>query len=107
MKKPNVVNVLNGQKASFETMPREMEIESYHGKIVNKKMYAKAIDQITGNLEVVDWKKCKKRFPYLCDIDFPVISDNKSIDLLIGVDYAELHVSLKDMLANPGSPLPG
>jgi hypothetical protein len=46
-------------------------------------------------MEAVDWNKFSEKFEHLKYIQFSKAGKSKTVDLLIGVDYPELHISLK------------
>ena len=90
------VNVLNGQTETFETTPVEVELESLDGN-VKTKLSAFTAERVTGDMEVISWKKHAARWSHLKGIQFPNPGIRPIVDLLIGVDYAELHFSFKDI----------
>lgn len=51
------VNVLNGKQEVLETMPVTLGIES-ENRQVKMQIYANTIDNVTGNLQAVDWNDC-------------------------------------------------
>lgn len=60
---------------------------------------------MTGNLRVVDWNDHVHKWPHLQHIDLPKVCSRPIVDLLIGMDYQDLHFSLKDVRGNPGEPM--
>ena len=58
------VNVLNGQRDSFETMPVEFELESLDGRIkVSATGYT--TEKVTGDLQPVDWNQYAAKWKHL------------------------------------------
>lgn len=72
-----MVNVLNGQVETFESKPVEFELESLNGRI-NMTVNAYTANRVTGDMSVFDWNRCKQRWPYLRNIDFPTAQKGKS-----------------------------
>ena len=98
------VNVLNGQTETFETTPVEVELESLDGN-VKTTISAFTAERVTGNMKVIDWGKYAAKCTHLKAIQFPNPGIRPIVDLLIGVDYAELHYSFKDVRGQPGEPV--
>ena len=90
------VNVLNGQVETFETQPVNIELESLNGS-VSRKVTAYTANRVTGNMAIFDWNKCKKRWPYLREIDFPRSTKRQIVDVLIGLDCADLHCAIEEV----------
>ena len=98
------VNVLNGQAESFNTKPVSVELKSVTGSlslIVN----AYTVDRVTGNMHVVDWNKYKKQWPHLRNIDFPSSTRRPIVDMLIGLDCADLLYAIEEVRGRPGEPI--
>ena len=98
------VNVLNGQEDTFETMPVECGIESLDGRI-NMKITAFTANRVTGNMKAVNWARYTKNWNHLKDIKFRYLGPRRIVDILIGIDYADLHYSIKDVRGKPGEPV--
>ena len=98
------VNVLNGQEDTFETMPVECGIESLDGRI-NVKITAFTANRVTDNMKTVNWARYAKDWIHLKDIKFPYVGPRPIVDILIGIDYADLHYSIKDVRGKPGEPV--
>ncbi len=98
------VNVLNGQVETFLTMPVEFELESLDGK-VNTKIAAYTTEKVTGDMKVVNWNKHATKWKHLENIQFPVIASKPLVDILIGLDYADLHYSVQDVRGQPNEPI--
>ena len=98
------VNVINGQVEVFETTPVEFGLESLDRQ-VDTMIAATTIKQVTGDLQVIDWNVFAKKWPHLVDIEFPKFGKRTKIDLLIGVDQVDLHLSLRDICGKPGEPI--
>ncbi|CAB4034781.1 Hypothetical predicted protein, partial [Paramuricea clavata] len=98
------VNVLNGQIETFLTMPVEFKLESLDGK-VNTTMEAYTTEKVTGDMKVVNWNQYATKWSHLKDIEFPVIASKPFVDILIGLDYADLHYSVKDVRGQVNEPI--
>ena len=98
------VNVLNGQTETFETTPVEVELESLDGN-VKSIINAFTAERVTGNMKVIDWGKYAAKCTHLKGIQFPNPGIRPIVDLLIGIDYAQLHYSVKDVRGQPGEPI--
>ena len=61
--------------------------------------------EVTGDLQVVDWKNEASRWKHLKGIEFPSVGVRPTVDILIGLDYAELHFSIKDVRGRTGEPI--
>ena len=94
------VNVLNGKIETFETTPVEFIIESLDGNAFN--VIAFTTNRVTGNMGVTDWSRCAEQWPHLQGIAFHQLGSRPIVDLLIGLDYADLHYSFKDIRGEPG-----
>ena len=98
------VGVLNGQKKIFDTLSVDVELCSMNNKI-NMVINAFTTEKVTGDLTVVDWQKHSQRWPHLKSINFPKIGPHRKVDMLIGIDYADLHLSKKEIRGEPGQPI--
>ena len=98
------VNVFNGQEDTFETMAVECGIESLDGRI-NMKITAFIANRVTGNMKVVNWTRYANNWNHLKDIKFPYLGLRPIVDILTGIDYADLHYSIKDVRGKPGEPV--
>ena len=98
------VNVLNGQEDTFETIPVECGIESLDGRI-NMNITAFTANRVTGNMKAVNWARYTKNWNHLKDIKFRYLGPRRIVDILIGIDCADLHYSIKDVRGKPGEPV--
>ena len=98
------VNVLNGQTETFETTPVEVDLESLDGN-VKTTINAFTAERVTGNMKVIDWGKYTTNCTHLKGIQFPNPCIRPIVDLLIGIDYVELHYSFKDVRGQLGEPI--
>ena len=56
-------------------------------------------------MRVVDWSRCAEQWPHLQGIAFHQLGSRPIVDLLIGLDCADLHYSFKDIRGEPGEPI--
>ena len=98
------VNVLNGQIETFETKPIDVTLQSVAGN-VSMKINAYTVNKVTGNMPVVDWNRYKQQWPHLRNIDFPASSRKVIVDVLIGLDCADLLYAIEERRGKPGDPI--
>ena len=60
---------------------------------------------VTGNYRVKDWSKQQSRWPHLSPCSFPKPAGDGTVDMLIGVDNADLYLSMVDIRAENGGPV--
>ena len=98
------ISVLNGRSESLETMPVEFGLESIDGK-VDIKFHTFTADRVTGNMKAFNWRSFANKWNHLKGIAFPIIGARPIIDILIGIDYANLHCSIQERKGKPGKPI--
>ena len=87
----------------FETSNVELSILDKH-KTVAYKINALTTNNVTSNLEVVDWNIRKSQYKHLKDVVFPE-PNGKKIDILIGIDNIDLHRVIKEVYGKQGDPI--
>jgi len=95
------VSMLNGHHENFRTSSVTVDLCSLNGRICA----AFTTDNVTGSLEVVSWQKFKNNCNHLHGINFPKIEAYSKIDMLIGLDYTDLHFACQDVCGRPGGPI--
>ena len=98
------VNVLNGQAETFDTKPVNVELKSITGS-VSMVVNAYTVNRVTGNMHVVDWNKYKQQWPHLGNINFPPSPKKSIVDMLIGLDCADLLYAIEERRVRPGEPI--
>ena len=98
------VSVLNGHVASFDSMPVEFDVSSVSSE-ETVHMQAETLSRVAGDFRPVNWRKRKRHFDHLAHIDFPALGQKPIVDLLIGLDYSDLHRSIQDICGEPGDPI--
>ena len=56
-------------------------------------------------MPVVDWNKYKLQWPHLLNIDFPGTTTRPVVDMLIGLDCADLIYAIREVRGKPGEPI--
>ena len=96
------VDVLNGHTEVLETMPADLILESVDRKLC-KPMSAFAVNKVAGDMKVIDWAREAQKWHHSRNIKFQSIQ-RETVDMLIGVHYPELHLSVQEIHSQPGQP---
>ena len=96
------VGVLNGTTENFRTSSVDFAISTMDRK-KSFKISAMTTDRVTGDLKPVDWKHHAEDFPHLKSIPFWK-PNSGTIDILIGLDYAFLHQTVKEVYGGSNEP---
>ena len=94
------MNVLNGHIETFETTPVSFKLSNLKGD-VSATVTAYTANKVTGNMAVVNWNKYSKQWPHLKNIYFPISAKRPIVDILIGMDCADLHCSIEEVRGEP------
>ena len=98
------VNVLNGQVETFETKPINVELMSITGN-VSTMVSACTEARVTGNMPFVEWNKFKQQWFHIRNIDFPVSATKPVVDMLLGLECADLLYAMQEVRGKPGEPI--
>ncbi|XP_052809477.1 uncharacterized protein LOC128237941 [Mya arenaria] len=98
------VNVINGKTERFDTMEANFTLLDT-SKNFEIEMTVQTTKNVTGRLQASDWNRNAKKWSHLQGINFPRIGKRSKVDLLIGLDYVELHRSLGEIQSENGSPV--
>ena len=99
------VHALNDTVDTFQSMPLNIEIESVDGQF-SKEISVKTCPQkVTGNYRVVNWTEHQTKWPHLTQCSFAKPANDGLVDLLVGIDNAELHYSHVDLRGKSGGPI--
>ena len=98
------VKGLNNNQEKLDSSVVEFMINSLNGKVC-KPASAKMTERVNGNMQVVDWSLYKSKWKHLKGIKVPQVGPRPIVDLLIGVDQADLLYSLEDVRGKPGEPI--
>ena len=69
------------------------------------KVTALTTGKVTGNMRTMDWTTCADKWPHLRNIKFHKLGPRPIVDMLIGLDCADLHFSLQDVRGESGQPI--
>ena len=97
------VGVLNGGCERFETQPVNFSLRSLDGSL-SKNVTAYTAKNVTEDLQAVPWEQIKQKWSYLAKISFPIIK-SRQVDMLIGLDYLELHQNIQEVCGPPEEPI--
>ncbi|XP_052778542.1 uncharacterized protein LOC128215986 [Mya arenaria] len=99
------VNVLNGRCEELDTMNVTFKLNNVDDRDLELNITAVTTIEVTGKLKPTDWSQNVHRWAHLKGIKFPKLGKKPKIDLLIGLDHAELHRSLEEIVGEPNSPI--
>ena len=99
------VHVLNDTVETFQSMPLRIELESVDGRFTKEISVKTCPRKVTGGYRVVNWRECKSKWPHLLQCDFAKPANDGLVDLLIGIDNADLHYSHVDLRGQDGGPI--
>ena len=63
------------------------------------------VDRVTGNMLVVNWNNFKTQWAHLKNIDFPSPTSRPVVDMLIGLDCADLLYAMQEVRGRPVEPI--
>ena len=87
------VHVLNDTVETFQSMPLKIEIESVDGQFSKDISLKMSLQKVTGNYRVVNWTEHQRKWPHQTQGSFAKLANDGLVDLLVGIDNAELHPS--------------
>ena len=87
----------------FETTPIDCLVESLDAKSYSITTFT--TNRVTGNMSVIDWNICAGEWPHLKGLRFPQLRPQPIVNLLIGLDCADLHYSFKNIQGKLGQPI--
>ena len=56
-------------------------------------------------MKAIDWSMCAREWSHLQYLEFPKLRPRPTVDVLIGLDCADLHFSFRDVRGAPGQPV--
>ena len=98
-------HVLNNSLETFQPMPLKIEIESVNGQFTKEIEVKTCPRTVTNNYQVENWGASRDKWPHLAQYDFASPAKNGLVDLLIGVDDADLHNSFVQIRGKVGEPV--
>ena len=99
------VHLLNNSVETFQTMPLKVEVESVNGQFTKEIEVKTCPRNVAGNYQVENWNANKGKRRHLAQCDFASPATDDLVDLLIGVDNADLHYSFVDVHGKAGEPV--
>ena len=99
------MNVLNNEVETFQSMPLEVTVESLDGEFSEDIKVKTCPQRVTGTYKAENWKQSREKWPHLKECDFPEPAQDGLVDLLVGVDNAELHYSRADVRGKGEGPV--
>ena len=69
------------------------------------KIHAFTADRVTANMKAINWRTFANKWNHLKGIAFLIAGARPIIDILIGIDYADLHCSIQERNGKPGEPI--
>lgn len=99
------VNVLNNEVETFQSMLLDVTIKSLDGELSKDIKVKTCPKRVTGDYKVENWTQSKDKWANLKECDFAEPAKDGFVDLLIGVDNAELHYSRADVRGEEGEPV--
>ncbi|XP_065178471.1 uncharacterized protein LOC135809125 [Sycon ciliatum] len=103
-RKPVHVGVLGGQVLSGEREVMSLSLHQYDSQEISE-VEAYVLPKITSDVHVADWSRLRHQWPHLADIDFPAASNQRAIDILIGLNSAALHSAQEERSGKAGEPI--
>ena len=73
--------------------------------IINVTVNTYTANRVTGDMRVFDWNKCKSRWSYLKNINFPHSIKREIVDLLIGLDCTYFHSTIDEVREKRRKPI--
>ena len=98
------VGTMGGAQRTFQTEEVTFVLESLDGR-TSRAVSCFTAERVTGPLQAVEWRKIAPEWRHLKGLPFPKVGRKKTIDILIGIDQAELHAAVKEVCGKPGEPL--
>ena len=94
------VNILNDNQEKLNSSVVELMNNRLDGN-VHKSASAYTTEQVTGSMYVVDWNLYKSKCRHLKELKVPQVGPKPIVDLLSGVDHADLLYSIEDIRGRP------
>ncbi|XP_065177331.1 uncharacterized protein LOC135807824 [Sycon ciliatum] len=97
------VKVLSGRTEVFRTTSVSLNLSSIDCRMCMT-MHAYTADSVIGTSGTVNWQYKKQQWAHLLNFPFLALEKRRQIDVLVGLDCAELHRSLQEIQGGPGKP---
>ena len=99
-----LVNVLNENVETFDSMPVTLTLESFDGNVKIPFQALTCPCRVTGTYKI-DWQRYQSRWPHLSGCKFPDPAADPMVDLLIEQHQIDLHFSKCNVKGDPGEPV--
>ena len=98
------IMVVGGKTEEINTRMVKMRIKNVDGTL-NREFNALSLKTVTGDMRVIDWRKASQSWQHLKGIRFPAVSERNSVDVLIGADYLELQMAIREIRGKHNEPI--
>ena len=98
------VGTMGGAKRTFPSEAVSLVIESADQR-TSRSIQAFTAANVTGAMRAVQWQKFAPEWKHLKGLAFSQPSSRKTVDMLIGIDHADLHASIREVSGKPGEPI--
>ena len=99
------VHVLNNEVKTFRSCQLKLTMESVDGQFSKEINVKTCPKKVTGNYTMEDWSQSRHAWKHLKNCEFAKPAKDGFMDLLIGVDNADLHYSRADIRGASGGPI--
>ena len=77
---------------------------SITGNVITR-INACTVDTVMDDMPVIKWNKYNDRRPHLRNIDFPILATRPFVDMLLGLDCADLIYAIQEVRGKPREPI--
>jgi len=102
-KKNLVVQVLGGEQKQVQSELVTLELADVTDN-TRTPFSALTMKSVVGKIQVIDWAQEKALWPHLAAVMFPSVGKKRMVDVLIGIDYPQLHSSLQEIIGDENEP---
>ena len=98
------VSVIGGKDQILDATEVFMTLRDVK-ETLSRNFRALALDNVVGDMKVIEWCKRKNDWHHLKNINFPVAIRRQVVDVLIGADYLEMHQALEEKRGKINEPI--
>jgi hypothetical protein len=102
-RRPMRVRTVNDEESDFVSARVEFRVSSCDGEF-SRTVAANTIESVTGGMRAVDWSCAAAQWQHLGHLPFLERQGNGRVDLLIGADFADMHVSRREAVGTAAEP---
>ena len=95
------INLYMVELDQFRPIRASFGMQSVDGR-TSTRVSAFTTTRMNRDMRPIDWKVQATKWKHLQGINFPYLGPRPIVDMLIGIDYAELHYSIKGIRGQPG-----